>query len=122
MSKAVLRLLQSPGDMVMPSAAVHDPHMANPSGIQANTPTTTLDFWAKSHLVTLPAEGPPGVEVLDMHCRLIHQNNTCPYDFLDGYAHDLKECLAVRVSLTRIQSEIHLSNAELSALPRRDMG
>lgn len=123
MRKLILRSFQSPGDVVMLTAAVRDLHAANPGVFQTDLRTTARELWANNPHVTPLAEGTPGVETLDMHYPLIHQSNTRPYHFIHGYPQYLEEKLGVRVPLTRFQGDIHLSEAERSApVPGAELG
>jgi ADP-heptose:LPS heptosyltransferase/SAM-dependent methyltransferase len=123
MRRLVLRSFQSPGDVVMLTAAVRDLHAANPGVFQTDVRTTALDLWANNPHVTPLAEGAPGVEVLEMHYPLIHQSNTRPYHFIHGYTQYLEERLGVRVPLTRFQGDIHLTDAErLASIPGAELG
>jgi hypothetical protein len=81
----ILRSFQSPGDVLMLTAAVRDLHAAAPEQFQTDVRTSCPALWENNPRLTPLREGEPGVEVLDMHYPLIHQSNQRPYHFLHGY-------------------------------------
>ena len=99
MRRLILKSFQSPGDVVMLTAAVRDLHAAAPGQFQTDVRTAAEALWEHNpHLTTL-REGEPGVESLDMHYPLVHQSNQRPYHFLHGYA----QCLTPN-SLLKIEA------------------
>ena len=116
MRRLILRSFQSPGDVLMLTAAVRDLHAAHGGQFQTDVRTSADAIWLHNPHVTQLKEGEPGVETLDMHYPLVHQSNQRPYHFLHGYAQYLEEQLGLRVPLTRFQGDIHLSPEE-KALP-----
>ena len=99
MRRLILKSFQSPGDVVMLTAAVRDLHAAAPLQFQTDVRTAAEALWEHNpHLTTL-REGEPGVESLDMHYPLVHQSNQRPYHFLHGYA----QCLTPN-SLLKIEA------------------
>ena len=117
MRRLILRSFQSPGDVVMLTAAVRDLHAAAPGKFQTDVRTSTDALWEHNPHLTNLREGESGVESLDMHYPLVHQSNQRPYHFLHGYAQYLEERLGLRVPVTRFAGDIHLSAAEKSAPP-----
>ncbi|MES2790052.1 MAG: glycosyltransferase family 9 protein [Planctomycetota bacterium] len=116
MRRLILKSFQSPGDIVMLTAAVRDLHLAHPGRFQTDVRTAAEALWQHNpHLVTL-AEGEPGVEVLDMHYPLIHQSNRRPYHFIHGYAQYLEQQLGVPVPVSDFRGEVRLT-VEEKALP-----
>jgi ADP-heptose:LPS heptosyltransferase/SAM-dependent methyltransferase len=113
MRRLILRSFQSPGDILMLTAAVRDLHAACPGQFQTDVRTSADGLWLNNPYLTRLHEGEPGVEILDMHYPLIHQSNQRPYHFIHGYVQYLEEKLNVRIPLTRFQGDIHLSEEEL---------
>jgi ubiquinone/menaquinone biosynthesis C-methylase UbiE len=115
MRRLILRSFQSPGDILMLTAAVRDLHAACPGQFQTDVRTSADGLWLNNPQLTRLREGEPGVEILDMHYPLIHQSNQRPYHFIHGYVQYLEEKLNVRIPVTRFQGDIHLSEEELRA-------
>lgn len=116
MRRVILKSFQSPGDIVMLTAAVRDLHLANPGRFQTDVRTAADALWQHNpHLIPLK-EGDPGVEVLDMHYPLIHQSNRRPYHFIHGYAQYLEQQLGVSVPVSDFRGDVRLT-AEEKSLP-----
>ncbi len=121
MRRLILRSFQSPGDVLMLTAAVRDLHAAAAGQFQTDVRTSCPALWENNPHLTPLREG--GAEVLDMHYPLIHQSNQRPYHFLHGYVQYLEERLGLRIAVTRFGGDIHLSASEKDApVPGRDEG
>jgi len=116
MPRLILKSFQSPGDIVMLSAAVRDLHAAYPGRYQTDVRTSAPAIWEHNPHLTPLREDEPGVSSLDMHYPLIHQSNQRPYHFLHGYVQYLEQQLDARIPVTAFQGDIHLS-AEEKQLP-----
>lgn len=112
MRRLIFRSFQSPGDILMLTAAVRDLHAAEPGQWQTDVRTSAPGLWEQNPLLTPLQEGSPGVETLDMHYPLIHQSNQRPYHFLHGYTQYLEERLKTRIPVTRFQGDVYLSERE----------
>ena len=117
MRRLVLKSFQSPGDVVMLTAAVRDLHAAEPGRFLTDVRTSAEALWEHNPLITKLCEGDVGVETLDMHYPLVHQSNQRPYHFLHGYPQYLEERLGVRVPVTKFSGDIPLSADEKSSPP-----
>ena len=115
--RLIVRSFQSPGDIVVLTAAVRDLHRAHPGAFQTDVRTSCDALWQNNPLITPLNEREPGVEVLDMHYPLIHECNQRPYHFLHGYAQYLEQILGVRIPLTEFRGDIHLSADEKQQSP-----
>ena len=71
--RLILRSFQSPGDIVMLSAAIRDLHAAAPGQFQTDVRTSADALFENNPHITRLGEGDSGVESLDMHYPLIHQ-------------------------------------------------
>jgi ADP-heptose:LPS heptosyltransferase/SAM-dependent methyltransferase len=112
MRRLILRSFQSPGDVLMLTAAVRDLHAAAPGRFATDVRTACPALWENNPHLTPLREGEPGVELLDMHYPLVHQSNQRPYHFLHGYAQYLEDRLGLRVPVTRFKADVHLSARE----------
>jgi ADP-heptose:LPS heptosyltransferase len=123
MRRLILRTFQSPGDVLMLTAAVRDLHAAAPGQFQTDVRTACPALWENNPHLTPLREGEPGVEVLDMHYPLIHQSNERPYHFLHGYPQYLESRLGLRLPVTRFCGDLHLSAQEKQApVPGAEQG
>lgn len=115
MKKLILRNHQSPGDILMLTAALRDLHRCAPEPLQTDVRTSCPALWENNPHVTALNEEDPGVEVLDCHYPLIHQSNERPYHFLHGFSSYLNEKLGLGIRPTVFGGDIHLSPAEKAA-------
>src|SRR5882757_5577287 len=83
--RLILRSFQSPGDIVMLTAAVRDLHLAHPGQFETDVRTSADALWQHNPRITRLTEGEAGVETLEMHYPLIHESNQRPYHFIHGY-------------------------------------
>jgi len=118
MRRLILRSHQSPGDILMLTAAVRDLHAACPGQFQTDVRTSADALWLHNPHLTRLSESEPGVEALDMHYPLIHQSNQRPYHFLHGYAQYLEQRLGLKIPVTRFAGDVHLSDEERSEPPQ----
>jgi len=112
MRKLILRNFQSPGDIVMLTAAVRDLHRAYPGEFETDVRTSCPDLWAFNPYLTPLSEADPGVEVVDCHYPLIDQCNTTPVHFLHGFPAYLNDRLGLRVRVTDFKGDIHIGEPE----------
>lgn len=117
MRRLILRSFQSPGDIVMLTAAVRDLHTSNPGQFETDVRTSAEALWDNNPYITRLSEASTDVESLDMHYPLIHHSNQRPYHFLHGYPQYLEERLGVKVAVTQFKGDIHLSQAEKQSSP-----
>ncbi|MBC8356994.1 MAG: FkbM family methyltransferase [Planctomycetes bacterium] len=122
-NRLILKSFQSPGDIVMLSAAVRDLHAAHPGRFQTDVRTSADAMWENNPHLTPLDEHQPGVVSLDMHYPLIHQSNQRPYHFIHGYTQYLEQQLSLQIPVTKFQGDIHLSETEKNApLPHQELG
>jgi ADP-heptose:LPS heptosyltransferase len=114
--KLILSNFQSPGDIVMLTAAVRDLHVSCPGAFITDVRTSCPDLWLHNPWLTPLADRDPKAELLDCHYPLIHQSNQLPYHFIHGFSQYLGEHLGVRMQPTQFKGDIHLSGEE-KALP-----
>ena len=116
-TRLILKSFQSPGDVVMLSAAVRDLHAAHPGKFQTDVRTSADAIWENNPHLTALNEGAPGVRSLDMHYPLIHQSNQRPYHFIHGYHQYLERQLDLRIPVTAFRGDVHLSEQERDSPP-----
>ncbi len=116
--KLLLRNRQSPGDIVMLTAAVRELHRAYPGRFQTWVQTTCPELWFHNPHLTKFEESEPGVRVVDCQYPLIQQSNRVPKHFLWGFVEHLGAELGVRLEPTEFCGDIHLSDRERRTLPQ----
>ncbi len=112
MRKVILRNFQSPGDVVMLTAAVRDLHAAYPGQFATDVRTSARALWDNNPYLTPLDDGAADVASLDMHYPLIHRSNTAPFHFLHGFTSYLSQQLGVPLAPTAFRGDIHLTDAE----------
>ena len=112
MRKLVLRNFQSPGDIVMLTAAVRDLHRCHPGEFLTDVRTSCPDLWHFNPHITPLDEADPDVTVIDCQYPLIHRSNQEPRHFLDGFVEYLNEQLGLRIRVTEFRGDIHISQSE----------
>lgn len=114
MKKLILRNFQSPGDIVMLTAAVRDLHAAYPGEFATDVRTPCPALWENNPYLTPLREQERDVQLIDCHYPLIHQSNHAPYHFLHGFIDYLNQRLGLAIRPTRFCGDVHLSVREKS--------
>jgi ADP-heptose:LPS heptosyltransferase len=114
MKKLILRTFQSPGDVVMLTAAVRDLHRAYPNSFLTDVRTSCPQLWENNPYLVQLSESDRKVKVIDCQYPLIHKSNQAPYHFLHGYIEFLNERLKLNIKPTDFRGDIHLSDLEES--------
>lgn len=112
MQKLILANYQSPGDVVMLTAAVRDLHRCYPEQFITDVDTDWSDLWGNNPYVTPLAANEPGVRRVECQYPLIRFSNERPVHFVHGFIDDLNEQLGLNIRPTRIAGDIHLSHEE----------
>ncbi|CAN5266044.1 hypothetical protein BH23VER1_BH23VER1_36390 [soil metagenome] len=116
MEKLILRNSLCPGDLLMLTAAVRDLHRAYPGRFTTDVRTPCRDLWSHNPHLTPIHESDPAARLIDCHYPLIHQSNSLPHHFIEGFISFLNETLGLAISLSEFRGDIHLSDTE-TALP-----
>ena len=110
--KLILRNFQSPGDIVMLTAAVRDLHLSYPGRFVTDVRTSCPALWENNPYLTRLEERAKGVEVIECGYPLIQQSNQGPFHFIHGFTQNLGEQLQLNIRPSLFQGDIHLSAAE----------
>jgi len=110
--KLILRNFQSPGDILMLTAAVRDLHACYPGRYETDVRTPCPDLWMNNPYLTPLREDDPGVRVVDCHYPLIDRSNTAPYHFIHGFIEHLNDVLGLQIKPTLFKGDLHLSDDE----------
>jgi len=128
--KLLLRSPQSPGDIVMLSAAIRDLHLAHPFKFITAVDTSAMGIWDNNPFISNEISykkisfvvngktqyrivADDDIEVIECHYPLVNESNR-PYHFIHGYVQYLEEVLGVRIPVTKFCGDIHLSDEEKS--------
>lgn len=112
--RLVLRNSQSPGDVLMLTAAVRDLHRAYPGQFEISVETSCLSLWENNPYVIPKRKVGSGWRTVHCQYPLIHSSNSAPYHFIHGFAQHLESQLGVKIPLTEFRGDIHLSAEEKS--------
>jgi ADP-heptose:LPS heptosyltransferase len=110
--KLIFKNLQSPGDIVMLTAAVRDLHKCYPKQFATDVRTPCPHLWENNPYLTRLDEKAPNVRVLSCGYPLIHRSNQLPVHFLNGFIDFLNEQLKLQIHLSSFKGDIHLSKQE----------
>lgn len=110
--KLILRNWQSPGDIVMLTAAVRDLHLSYPNQFLTDVRTPAGDLWTCNPYIHPLDENDPEVEVIECRYPLIHRSNHCTHHFIYGFIHYLNKKLDLNIEPTVFKGDIHLSPRE----------
>jgi len=109
--KLILRNGQSPGDIVVLTAAIRDLHAAYPGEFETDVRTPCPALWENNpHLTPLRDDGE--TEHHTIGYPLIHRSNTHPHHFLDGFREDLARIVGKLIPAGPFKGDIHISDAE----------
>ena len=110
--KLILRNFQSPGDIVMLTAAVRDLHACYEGQFVTDVRTPCPAVWENNPYLTPLSEGDPDVELVDCHYPLVHRSNDAPYHFIHGFIDYLNDRLNLHIRPTAFKGDIHISDVE----------
>jgi len=133
MRKVILKNHQSPGDIVMLTAAVRDLHLTNPGQFMTDVRTPCPQLWENNPYLTpllecsdrrpggpsspkRPETGaattPVADKVIECEYPLIHRSNTHPWHFIHGFSQFLSAELGVPIRPGPFKGDIHLAPQE----------
>ena len=112
MRKLILRKFQSPGDILMLTAAVRDLHRSYPGEFLTDVRTSIPMLWEHNPYLTSLDETDQDVTVVDMNYPLIYKSNSAPYHFIHGFIQYLENALGLRIPITEFRGDVHLTSEE----------
>ncbi len=104
--------MQSPGDIVMLTAAVRDLHLSHPGEFLTDVRTTCPELWCHNPFITPLEDNDPEAQTFYCHYPLIHKSNQLPYHFIFGFMEYLNEQLGLRIKPSAFKGDIHLGESE----------
>lgn len=111
-TKLLLRNNQSPGDVVMLTAALRDLHRGYPGQFVTDVRTTCMPLWEHNPHITSLKDDDPEVRQIECHYPLINTCNNGTYHFIHGFMQYLGEQLGVRIEPGPFRGDIHLAPIE----------
>jgi ADP-heptose:LPS heptosyltransferase len=118
--RLVLANYQSPGDVLMLTAAVRDLHRSYPGMFLTDVRTPCPQIWENNPDITPLDEFGRDTEVIACHYPLIHRSNSVPVHFVQGFIDYLNSMLNLRIEVTEFRGAIHLSDGEKSWISQVD--
>ena len=112
MRKLILSNRQSPGDIVMLTAAVRDLHRSHPGKFATDVRTSGGALWENNPHLTPLRDDDAEAERVECRYPLIHRSNTGPWHFIHGFTQHLAEQLGVEIAPTDFKGDIHLAAKE----------
>jgi ADP-heptose:LPS heptosyltransferase len=124
--KLLLTQYQSPGDVVMLTAAVRDLHAAYPGRFLTDVDTAAMEIWENNPHVTrlpwfkVPRRGrqytvaeDPDVEIVNcVYGNQINEGNHTPHHFVSAFHRSLGEHLKMTIPVGAFKGDIHLNESE----------
>jgi len=111
--KILLKNSQSPGDILMLTAAVRDLKLAHPE-IEIGVSVSCQEIWENNPYITKLNQKDKDVEVFKAEYPLVHDSNDGQYHFIHGFRKHLEELLNLRIPATKFRGDIHISDVEKS--------
>lgn len=112
----ILRNRQSPGDVLVMTAAVRSLHRQHPGEFVTVPETIAQSIW-DNNPDCAPRDGVQNPEIIDMHYPLVNQSNGRAVHFMQGYCDFLADTLGVCVPLLVNAPVLVLSEHEKAADP-----
>jgi ADP-heptose:LPS heptosyltransferase len=113
--KLILSNFQSPGDVVMLTAAVRDLHACYPGRFLTDVRTPWPELWRNNPYLTKLDDRDPTVGRIECQYPLVQFSNQRPVHFLYGFIEHLNQQLGLRIVPTQFKGDVHLSDAEKAA-------
>ena len=120
--KLLLVSHQSPGDILMLTAAVKALHQNNSGNFITDIDTSCGDLWIGNPYIKrlnwhkdekgIIVLDDKDIEIIKCEYPLIHKSNTSPYHFIHGYVKFLEDKLNVKIELNDFKGDVYLSEEE----------
>ena len=105
--KYIFKNYQSPGDIVMLTAAVRDLKLSHPE-IEVDVDTACPELWENNPHLTKGIEG----KIIKADYPLIHESNEGQHHFIHAFRLFLEDKLNLRIKPTKFKGDIHISDEE----------
>lgn len=113
MRKVILKNTQSPGDIVMMTAAVRDLHKAHPGEFVTGVRTSCPALWQHNVNVTAINPADADAELIECHYPMVHKSNQLPRHFVEAFGDYLGPKLGLPpIRATEFNGDVHVSKQE----------
>jgi ADP-heptose:LPS heptosyltransferase len=113
MRKIILKNYQSPGDIMMLTAAVRDLKIAHPEKFEIKVDTSCGALWENNPYIS-DFPNSEADDLIKADYPLIHKSNDSPYHFIHGFRKHLQQALDVHIPMGKFRGDIHVSSSEKS--------
>lgn len=113
--KIFIKQRQSPGDILMLTAAVRDLKRSHPY-LQINVQTSCMDLWQNNPYLSREVTAENANRVLDLEYPLIHSSDKLPYHFIHAFRKELQLHLGLKIPQGEFRGDIHLAHCERQQL------
>lgn len=107
-----MKNFQSPGDILMLTAAVRGLHEAYPGEFVTDVRTSCPALWENNPHLRPIADDDPKAEHIQCEYPLIHRSNQAPYHFIHGFIEFLNDRLGLHIKPNRFKGDVHISDEE----------
>lgn len=114
--KLFIKTRQSPGDILMLTAAVRDLKKAHPE-FQINVSTPAMELWNNNPYLDKSINKFNADQVIEAQYPLVHRSNYTPYHFIHGYRQHLENVLKITIPQGPFQVDLHFTEQEKSVDP-----
>jgi len=111
--KVFFKNYQSPGDLLMLTAAVRDLKISHPD-IEIGVDTAAFEIWENNPYITKMNRNEADVEFFKVDYPLINNSNEGQYHFIHGFRKDIEDKLDLKIKPTKFKGDIHISDEEKS--------
>ncbi|MCD6434886.1 MAG: hypothetical protein J7L15_00635, partial [Clostridiales bacterium] len=114
--KVLFKNYQSPGDILMLTAAVRDLKLSHPN-IQIGVDTSCKEIWENNPYILKNmklSKKDKRTGFFEVGYPLIHNSNQCQYHFIHGFRKDIEKKLKLIIKPTEFKGDIHFSDREKS--------
>lgn len=112
--KLILKNGQSPGDILMLTAAVRDLKQSYPDLYDIDIRTPCSEIWQNNPYLTKLDEKDPEVKIIQCEYNIIHESNEGALHFINGFRIDLEQKLGIKIKQGKFWGDVHFSPEELS--------
>jgi ADP-heptose:LPS heptosyltransferase len=104
---------QSPGDIIMLSAAIRDLQREYPTLFRIEMKTTCSDIWMNNKYITKFTANEPDVHNIRAgYTELINTSSTGAHHFIHGFRKNLEDVLGIPIKQGLFKGDIHLTQEE----------
>jgi ADP-heptose:LPS heptosyltransferase len=117
--KIFIKQRQSPGDILMLTAAIRDLKREHPY-LKVNVQTPCMELWQNNPLLSRDVTSENADRVIDLQYPLIHSSDRLPYHFIHAFRKELQLHLGLSIRQGGFKGDIYMTESEKRPLP--DLG